>query len=65
MLDLLKDLFKIGVSALVKFLIAFLVGTAGSAVVCWYYGLPIALSVLGGFLVLGFALALMSDTIFD
>jgi len=32
---------------------------------CWYYGIPMIFSVLGGILVLGIALALMSDSIFD
>ncbi len=65
MLDFLKDLLKIGFDALVKFLIAFGIGTGAGAVVCWYYNLPLALSILGGILVLGFALALLSDSIFD
>ncbi|TGD71318.1 hypothetical protein E4634_18780 [Mangrovimicrobium sediminis] len=65
MLDFLKDLLKIGFDALVKFLIAFGIGTGAGAVVCWYYDLPLALSILGGILVLGLALALLSDSIFD
>ena len=52
-----RDLFKLAIS--------FGIGTAGGAIVCWYYGIPLALSILGGILVLGFALALTSDTWFD
>lgn len=48
----------------VKFVTAFAVGTGASAIVCWYYGIPLAVSLLGGFLVLGLALALMSDSLF-
>jgi hypothetical protein len=34
-------------------------------VVCWYYGVPLFLSLLGGILVLGFAMAVKSDSLFD
>jgi hypothetical protein len=50
---------------LVQLLIAFSIGTGAAAVVCWYYGVPLFLSLLGGILVLGFALALKSDSLFD
>lgn len=46
------------VRALLYFLIAFVVGTGAAAMVCVYYGLPLILSMLGGFAVLGVALAL-------
>ena len=49
----------------IKFITAFVVGTGAGAIVCWYYGLPLALSLIGGFLVLGIALALMSDSLFS
>ena len=49
----------------VKFIIAFAVGTGAGAIVCWYYGIPLVLSLLGGILVLGLALALMSDSVFS
>lgn len=49
----------------VKFIIAFAVGTGAGAIVCWYYGIPLVFSVLGGILVLGFALALSSDSLFS
>ena len=57
LLGLLRDL--------VKFVLAFIVGTGAGAVVCWYYGLPLALSIIGGILVLGLALALSTDSLFD
>ena len=47
----------------VKFIIAFAVGTGASAIVCWYYGIPLVFSLIGGILVLGLALALMSDSL--
>lgn len=49
----------------VKFVIAFFIGTGASAVVCWYYEIPLVFSLVGGFLVLGLALALMTDSIFS
>ena len=49
----------------VKLIIAFLVGTGGGAIVCWYYGVPLIFSVVGGILVLGLALALMTDSLFS
>jgi hypothetical protein len=45
----------------VKFVIAFAVGTGAGAIVCWYYGIPLVFSVLGGILVLALALVLLSD----
>lgn len=65
MLDFLKDLLKIGLSAILKVVIFFAVGTGGGAVVCWYYAIPMGFSIIGGILVLGIALALMSDSMFD
>jgi len=62
MLKFLKDLIKIGFDTLIKFVIAFGLGTAGGAVVCWYYGFPLGFSVVGGILVLGITLALISDS---
>ena len=37
---------------------AFAVGTSGSAIACWVYGFPIGLSLLGGLVVLGIAVAI-------
>ena len=50
---------------IVKFIIAFAVGTGAGAIVCWYYGLPLALSLIGGILVLALALALTTDSLFS
>lgn len=47
------------------FVLAFAVGTAGGAVVCRYYDIPLAVSILGGIAVLDLTLALMSNTLFD
>jgi hypothetical protein len=52
-----RDLFQL--------LIAFAIGTGAAALVCWYYGVPLFLSLLGGILVLGFAVAVKSDSLFD
>ena len=49
----------------VKFIIAFAVGTGAGAIVCWYYGVPLVFSLLGGILVLGLALALSTDSLFS
>lgn len=49
----------------VKFITAFALGTGAGAIVCWYYGIPLAFSLIGGILVLGFALAVMSDSLFS
>ena len=49
----------------VKFIIAFAVGTGAGAIACWYYGIPLVFSLLGGILVLGLALALSTDSLFS
>ncbi len=46
------------VRQLAWFASAFAVGTGGTAIACWIYGLSMSLSLLGGLLVLGIALAL-------
>ncbi len=51
--------------AFVKYLVAFVIGTGAGAVVCWYYSLPLALSLVGGVLVLALALAFSTDSLFD
>lgn len=56
-LSLIRDLFK--------YVIAFAVGTGAGAIVCWYYGLPMFLSLLGGILVLALALAITTDSLFS
>jgi hypothetical protein len=45
-------------------LAAFVIGTGASSIVCLYYGIPIAFSLIGGFIVLGIAVALMSESPF-
>ena len=47
----------------VKFIVAFAVGTGAGAIFCWYYGIPLVFSLLGGILVLGLALALSTDSL--
>jgi len=64
-LGFLKELGTVLLGALVRFILAFAVGTGAGAIVCWYYGLPLALSIVGGILVLGLALALSTDSIFS
>ena len=65
MINFLKDLLKAGFGAIFQVVIFFAVGTGGGAIACLYYGVPLVFSLLGGILVLGIALALMSDSIFD
>ena len=50
------------VDGILKLVAAFAVGTGAGALVCWYYGLPLVLSLLGGILVLGLALALLASS---
>jgi hypothetical protein len=59
--EFLNELMKTGFNALVKLIVGFSIGTGAGAAVCWYYGIPMGLSVIGGILVLGIALALISD----
>ena len=49
----------------VKLIIAFVVGTGAGAIVCWYYGIPLVFSLLGGILVLVLALAISTDSLFS
>ena len=57
LLGLVRELFK--------FIIAFAVGTGAGAIACWYYGVPLIFSLLGGILVLGLALAISTDSVFS
>ena len=50
---------------ILKYVIAFAVGTGAGAIVCWYYGIPLVFSIAGGILVVAIALALSSDSLFD
>jgi len=59
------DFFKSLLRDIVKFIIAFAVGTGAGAIVCWYYGIPLVFALLGGILVLGLALALSTDSLFS
>ena len=59
------SLFMSLVRDAVKLIVAFAVGTGAGAVVCWYYGVPLVFSVVGGILVLGLALALTTDSLFS
>ena len=49
----------------VKLVIAFVVGTGAGAIVCWYYGIPLIFSLLGGIVVLVLALAISTDSLFS
>ena len=62
MLEFLKHLLMDSIGTMVKLVIAFGVGTGAGAVVCWYYGIPLVFSVIGGILVLGIALAFMAES---
>lgn len=44
--------------------VAFLIGTLALGAVLFYYDLPLALSIVGGLVVLGFSLALKTESIF-
>jgi hypothetical protein len=48
-----------------QLVVAFAVGTGAGAIACWYYGVPLIFSLLGGILVLALALALTTDTWFS
>jgi fatty acid desaturase len=55
--SLARDIFQL--------IVAFAVGTGAGAIACWYFGVPLIFSLLGGILVLGFALALTTDSWFS
>lgn len=65
MLSFIRDMFKIGFIALLQILIAFGIGTTATAIVLWYYDGPLFVSIVGGIVTLGLALAFQSDTLFD
>jgi len=56
LLGLAREVFKL--------IVSFALGTGAGAIVCWYYGVPLALSILGGILVLGVAIALSTESLF-
>lgn len=61
----LSSFFLALVRDAVNLVLAFAVGTGAGAVACWYYGIPLVFSLLGGILVLGLALALTTDSLFS
>ena len=52
-------------NTLAKFVLAFVIGTGAGAIACWYYGIPLVFSLVGGFIVLGLALAIATDSPFS
>lgn len=55
-----KEIFDDLVKFAMRLIIAFLFGTAVGAVVCFIYGIPIGFSLVGGLIVVGIAVALMT-----
>jgi phosphate/sulfate permease len=64
-LGFIADLARAVLKDLLFMVLAFVLATGASALACWYYGLPLGLSLLGGFIVLGITLALKTDSLFD
>ena len=64
-LEIFSDFLKAIMRQLGNMIAAFAVGTGASAIVLWWYDLPIVLSVIGGFIVLGLALAILADSPFS
>ena len=66
---MLRDFFPRLVSGILRDLlvmaIVFAVATGISALVCLYYGVPLILSLIGGFLAVGAALFFYSASVFD
>ncbi len=46
MLDFLKDILKITLDLIIKLVAFFAVGTGGTALACWYYGIPLGFSIM-------------------
>lgn len=61
----LMSLLKGMASGLLQLVLAFVVGTIAAGIACLYYDVPLVFSLAGGFIVLGIALALSTDSIFD
>ena len=61
----LKSLLVSILRDLVKLVLSFVVGTGAGAIVCWYYGIPLGFSILGGILVLALALVISTDSLFS
>ncbi|MDG0968247.1 MAG: hypothetical protein P8O06_00240 [Porticoccaceae bacterium] len=49
---------------LIQFLVAFCIGAGLAAFLCWHYDMPLVLSIVGGFFVLGLTLVFSSDDTF-
>jgi phosphate/sulfate permease len=60
-----SSIFKGILRDLMWLISAFLIGTVAVGIVCLYYGVPLVFSIVGGLIVLGVALALKTDSIFD
>lgn len=55
--SLFKGLIQSLVRDMMRFVMAFAIGTIVAGALCLYFGLPLVLALSGGFLVLGLALA--------
>ena len=62
MISILKDIGAALAKEFMRFAIAFSIGTAASAIACWYYNIPMIFALIGGLIVLGVTLALMSES---
>jgi len=58
LMGFLRDFSK----AIIQGVVGFGIGTGVGGIICWYYGIPLIFALLGGILVLGFALALVMDS---
>lgn len=61
-LSFLSDLFREVASSMLVVILTFLLATAVSAGLLWFYGWPLMLAPVGGFVVLGVMLALWYDS---
>lgn len=59
-IGLLESLLRGFIKDILWLIAAFLVATAFTALVFWFYGIPVAWSIIGGILVLGIALVIRS-----
>lgn len=60
LMQLLGDMLH----GIVMLIAAFSIGTGASAIVCWYYGVPLVFALLGGILVLGLAVFMKTESSF-
>lgn len=61
-LEFLKEILGSLARDAARLLLAFGIGTGVSALACLYYGAPLILSLLGGFIVLGIAVIFLMDS---